>query len=195
MLDWLRPQFNTGDRSPDIENMLQRFDYKGLTDRDDPINRIARQVMRDDFYKKLSGRRYLNIYQFRVNGKPFHLCDRAVENSVETRRHVCILATEKYFPLGFEITTNTNEEFINNDCESAEVINACDVRIQERDEYEGQKSILLSVLPHCESFSTDSYPVCFFSFPEDHILGYHISGRQIAFDEFDSAVSLLLRFP
>jgi len=173
--------------------MLKRFEYGGLTSQDDPINRIALGIMRDDFKKSMAGKAYTNIYQFKVDGRRFYLCDRAMELSFETRRHVCILAAGKAFPLGFEITTD--EYTINNDCEAVETIGKCNIWVDEPDEYEGYKSILLTVLPHCEKFSTSSNPVSFFSFPDDKVVGYHVSGRQIASDEIDSAVSLLKRFP
>jgi hypothetical protein len=193
MLNWLKPKFNTGNILPEIENMLQRFDYGGLTNQDDPINRIALDIMMDDFNKSILGKAYINIYQFKVHGKQFYLCDRAMHTSVETRRHVCILAADKSFPLGFEITTD--DYFINNDCESVEIIGQCDVRVEQPDEYDVYKSFLTLLLPHCEKFATSSNPVSFFSFPQDNILGYHASGREIASDEADSAVSLLQRFP
>lgn len=194
MLNWLKPKINTGDILPEIVSTLQRFEYKGLTDQNDPINQIGMDIMRDDFNKGMLGKPYLNVYRFGVNGRQFYLCDRAAITSVEVRRHMSILAAGKSFPLGFEITTNTNDEFINNDCESVERIRGCDIRVEEPDEYEGQKSFLISVLPHCERFSTDSNPVSFFSFPEDNLLGYHVSGRLITQDEVDSAVSLLQEF-
>jgi hypothetical protein len=194
MLNRLKPKINTGDILPEIVSTLQRFEYKGLTDQNDPINQIGMDIMRDDFNKVMLGKPYLNIYRFGVNGSQYYLCDRAVITSVEVRRHMCILAAEKSIPLGFEITTNTNDEFINNDCESVEIIRGCDVRVEEPDEYEGQKDVLITVLPHCEHFSTDSYPVAFFSFPEDHMLGYHVSGRLITSDEVESAISLLQEF-
>jgi len=193
MLNWLRPKFNTGNILPEIESMLQQFDFGGLTDQDDPINRIAKDIMRDDFKESIPGKAYTNIYQFKLDGRQFYLCDRAMTTSVETRRHVCILATGKSFPFGFEISMD--EYFINNDCESVETIREWNIRVEEPDKYEQYKSFLISVLPHCEKFCSSSYPISFFAFPQDTILGYHVSGRQIDADELDSAVSLLESFP
>jgi len=193
VLNWLNPKFNTGIILPEIEKVLQPFDYGGLTDQKAPINRIAWDIMRDDYKKSMAGKAYLNIYQFKAEGRQFYLCDKAMTTSFETYRHICILAGGKSFPLGFEITTD--DYFINNDCESVETIGRCDIRVEEPDEYEANKSFLISVLPHCERFSTSSYPVAFFAFPQDHMLGYHVSGRLIAADEAGSAVSLLQAFP
>jgi len=187
------PKFNVGNILPEIEHMLQRFDYKGFTDQDDPINRIAMGIMRDDFSRDMLGKRYTNIYQFKAEGRQFYLCDRTMYTSIETRQHMCLLAAGKSFPLGFEITND--DYFINNDCELVDNMGEWNVCVEKPDEYEGNKSFLLSILPHCERFSTPSNPVSFFSFPQDHILGYHVSGRPIAPDEVDSAVALLQRIP
>ena len=184
---------NTGNILPEIESMLLQFDYRGLTDQNNPINQIAMDIMRDDFYKGIPGKAYINIYQFKVEGRQFYLCDRAMNTSVETRRHACILATGKSFPLGFEITSD--DYYLNNDCESVENLRGYDVRVEEAEKYEAYKRFLISLPPHCEKFSTSSYPVSFFSFPQDNILGYHVSGRQIAPDEAVSAISLIQRFP
>jgi len=193
MLHWIKPKFNTGNVLPEIEGMLQQFDYGGLTAQEDPINRIALDIMRDGTTKSIAGKAYTNIYQFKADGRQFYLCDKTISISFETRRHVCILAAGKFFSLGFEISTD--EYFINNDCESVETIGKCEVRVEEPDEYEANKSLLFSVLPHCERFSTFASPVAFFGFPQDEILGYHVSARLIAADEAGSAVSLLQRFP
>lgn len=193
MLNWLKPEFNTGNILPEFESMLQQFDYEGLTDQDDPINRFAMELMGDYSHKRLLAKRYINIYQFKVNGRQFYLCDHEIKPGIEIQREMFILAIGKSFPLGFEITTDNY--FINNDCESVEIIGKCDVRVEEPDEYDLYKSFLITLLPHCEKFSTYSNPVSFFSFPQDGVLGYHVLGRQIASDEAGFAVSLLQRFP
>jgi hypothetical protein len=194
MQNWLSPKFNTGNILPEIESVLRQFDYGGLTNQDDPVNQLARNIMGDDSrHMKLFAKRYTNIYQFKAEGRQFYLCDDEIKSNFEISRQVCILAAAKSLPLEFEITTNNY--FINNYLKSVEVMGNCDVRVKESDEYEVYKSLLLSVLPHCERFSTHSCPVAFFSFPQDNILGYHIPGRQIAPDEVASAVSLLQRFP
>jgi hypothetical protein len=193
MPNLLKPQFNTGNILPEIESMLQRFDYKGLTDQDDPINRIVLDIMRDNFSRVMFGKPYTNIYHFKVEGRQFYLCDRTMYTRVETRQHMCLLAAGKSFPLGFEITND--DYFINNDCDTVDTMGEWHIRLERPDEYEGNKSFLVSILPHCERFSTPSNPVSFFSFPQDRILGYHVSGRPIAPDEADSAISLLQRIP
>ena len=187
------PEFNVGNILPEIESMLKRFDYQGPTDQDEPINRIALDIMRDNFSRVMLGQPYTNIYQFRAEGRQFYLCDRTMHTRVETRQHMCLLAAGKSFPLGFEITND--DYFINNDCDTVDTMGEWNIRLEQPDEYEGNKSFLLSILPHCERFSTSSNPFSFFSFPEDHILGYHVSGRPIAPDEADSAVALLQRIP
>jgi hypothetical protein len=193
MVNWFKPKFNTGAILPEIEAMLQAYDYQGLTDQDDPINRTARDIMRDDFNRSMTGSPYLNIYRFKTSGGQFYLCDRAMTTSVETRRHMAILATGKSFPLGFEIAVD--DYFINNDCELVDRIGGWNICVEDRDEYEGHKSLLISILTDCEKFSTPSYPVSVFSFPQDHLVGYHVTGRQIIPDEAALAVSLLQRFP
>jgi hypothetical protein len=193
MPNWFKPKYNTGNVLPEIESMLQAFDYGGLTDPDAPINPIAMDIMRDDFGQALSAKPYLNIYQFKAGGGQFYLCDRALTTSVETRRHVCILASGKSFPLGFEIAQD--DYFINNDCEQVDKIGKWNICVEHPDEYEGLKSLLISILPICERFSTSSTPVSLFSFPQDGILGYHVSGRQLIQDEIVAVVPLLQRFP
>jgi len=192
MVNWFKPKYNTENILPELESMLQRFDYGGLTAQDDPHNRILMDIMRDDYHKSVGGKPYINIYQFRLDGKQFYLCDRAMYLSLETHRHVCIVTTGTSFPLGFEITTD--EYYINNDCESVETIGNCDIRVENPDDYDLYKGFLKSVLPHCEKFSTPACPIAFFSFPQDNILGYHISGRQVASDEANSVVALLQSF-
>lgn len=194
MASWFKPKVNTGEIIPEIETLLQGFEYKGLTDPNDPVNRIAVDIMRDDFNEVLFGSPYLNVYRFTVNGVSFYCCDRAVRSGVETRRHMCLLTTGKPFPFGFELTTNMDDEFINNDCDVVEVIGNCLVRVENTDQYEGAKSALKSFLRHLERFSTASNPISFFYFPEDPILGYHVSGRLLNPDEFDSAVTALMSF-
>ena len=142
---------------------------------------------------RMFAKRYINVYQFLVDGKQFYLCDHDITSSFDNEKQMCILAIGKSFPLGFEITTN--DYFINPDCKSVETIGECDIRVEKSNEYERQKSFLIPVLSHCQQFSTYSNPVSFFSFPDNNILGYHVSGRQIASDEADFAVSLLQRFP
>jgi hypothetical protein len=194
MSNWFNPKINKGEILPDIVNMLQPFDYMGLTDQKDTINQIASDIMRDDFNKVMFGSPYLNIYHFAINGKQFYCCDRAIKTSVEIRRHMSLLTICASIPTGFEITTNTNEEFINNDCEPAEIIGACQVRVENIDDYVKYKSYLTLFLPHLERFSTSSSPVSFFSFPEDSLLGYHVSGRLLIPEELNSAVAVLKSF-
>ena len=194
MANWFKPKVNTGGIIPEIEKLLQRFDYLGLTDNNDPINQIASDIMRDDFNKVMLGSPYLNIYHFAINGKQFYCCDRAVKTSVEIRRHMSLLTTGVSKIPGFEITTNTNDEFINNDCEPVEIMGACDIRVEDSNKYDSYKSALVTFLLHLERFSTSSAPLSFFAFPEDSILGYHVSGRLINPDELYSAVELLKNF-
>jgi hypothetical protein len=194
MVNWFKPKVNTGEIIPEIEKLLQQFDYWGLTEQNDPINQIASDIMRDEFNKVMLGSPYLNIYRFTINGKLFFCCDRAIKTSVEVRRHMSLLTSgASNFP-GFEITTNTNDEFINNDCELIDTIGACDIRVENRNMYDSYKSVLVMFLPHLERFSTNSSPISFFAFPEDSILGYHVSGRLINPEELVSAVTLLKNF-
>jgi len=193
MPNWLKPKFNTGNILPEIESMLQAYDYQGLTDKDDPINPIAMDIMRDDFNQSLSGKPALNVYHFKVNGRQFYLCDRTLYTSVETRRHMCLLAIGKSFPLGFEIAND--DYFINNDCKMVDRTGKWNICVEDRDEYEGHKNFLLSLLPICEQFATSSNPVSLFSFPDDQLLGYHVSGRQMTGNETASVILLLQRFP
>lgn len=194
MANWFKPKVNTGEIIPEIEKLLQRFDYLGLTEQNDPINQIASDIMRDDFNKIMLGSPYLNIYHFAINGKQFYCCDRAVKTSVEVRRHMSLLTTGVSKIPGFEISTNTNDEFINNDCEPVGTVGVCNIRVENMNEYDNYKSVLVLFLPHLERFSTSSAPISFFAFPEDSILGYHVSGRLINLEELVSAVALLQNF-
>ena len=195
MLNWFKPRVNTGSVSAEIESLLQHFDYQGLTDQNDPINRIAMDIMRDDFNQRLTGSAYLNIYGFKAQGSQFYLCERVTSNAFETGRRMCILTTGKSFPLGFEVTDGDDYDYINSNCELVTSTDDWDVLAEDRDEYERQKDFLNFLLPHFARFAERSTPISFFAFPQDHLLGYHVSARQITAEEADSAVAIMQRFP
>ncbi len=189
MLNWFKPKFNVENILPEIEETLRQFDYQGLTDKDDPINAIAMDIMSDDSVKH-----FINIYQFKVDGQQFYICDKAFRTGMEAPVHMCMLATGKSYPLGFELANH--DYFINNDCKTIEKIDQWRIRVEERDEYEEHKGLLISLLPSLEQFTMEGgYNISFLSFPRDNIVGYHVEGRRMDTNEIAVVASLIRRFP
>lgn len=190
-MNWLKQKINSGEIIPEIEQELSKYDYQKFTKLDNPINQIIIDIMSDDF--NTYGRPYTNIYQFKVASNQYYLCDRAVNGKFEQRRHICVIAEGKFFPFGFEIIND--KYFVNNDCETIQKMGKFYIRVEETKKYDEIKELLYRLTLELEKYGDGTNAISLFSFPNDNIIGYYISGRLLEKGELDFIISLLNQIP